>query len=151
MTDHTTPPHPEGDPSLGQTASQNTPAGLRILLADDDVINQRLGCLLLERLGHRAVCVANGLEALQQLAANPFDVVILDVEMPELGGPETAIRIRSGTSGVLNPAIPLLGLSGHGQGPECASCLEAGMNGYLAKPLRADDLKRVLAEIVPRM
>jgi len=151
MTSHTTPPPSNGKPSPVPADSQGTPAGLRVLLADDDIINQRLGGLLLERLGHRPVCVANGLEALQQLAASPYDAVILDVEMPGLGGPETAVRIRSGTSGVLDPAIPLLGLSGHGQGPERDSCLEAGMNGYLAKPLRAEDLQRALAEIVPRL
>jgi len=125
-------------------------AGLRVLLAEDDIVNQRLGCLLLERLGHRPVCVSDGLRALELLAAQPFDLVILDVEMPGLGGPDTAARIRSGTSGVRDPAIPILGLSGHGDGPERVRCLEAGMDGYLTKPLGVEGITRALAEFFPK-
>ena len=146
MTERTVSPD-----SPSPAGGEGQAAGLRILLAEDDLINQRLGQMVLEKLGHQAVCVGNGLQALEQLSANPFDVLILDVEMPELGGLETAARIRSGTSGALDPAIPILGVSGHGEGPERARCLEAGMNGYLVKPMSIEQIKRALAEIVAGM
>lgn len=151
MTSQNASPLSAPDDSAPTAGVKDQPVSLRVLLAEDDIVNQRLGCMVLQKLGHQAVCVGNGLKALEQLAANSFDVVILDVEMPELGGPDTAARIRSGASGVLDPDIPILGLSGHGEGPERNRCLDAGMNGYLVKPMSIEHIRRALAEFVPKM
>lgn len=100
---------------------------------------------LLEKSGHSVCAVSNGVEALQMLASEPFDVVVLDMRMPELDGLETARRIRAGEGA--HARIPLVALTGDVLPEERALAHEAGMEYFLAKPVSKADLDRVMARV----
>lgn len=109
--------------------------GLRILVADDDPVNRRLDAMLLERAGFDAVIVEDGLYALEALHSGVFDLILLDIDMPGLSGFETSERIRSGGGGQLHTEAIILALTGFSGDHGKQSCLDAGMDGVLAKPL----------------
>jgi PAS domain S-box-containing protein len=112
---------------------------LRILLADDNVVNQRLALRLLERRGHRVTVVNNGKEAVTTLARDSFDAVLMDVQMPEMDGFEATavLRAREQTTGRHTPVIAM---TAHAMKGDRERCLAAGMDGYVSKPLRAEAL-----------
>jgi PAS domain S-box-containing protein len=125
-----------------------TTRGLRVLLAEDNAVNQRLAVSLLEKQGHRVVVAANGRKALEALERLPFDVVLMDVQMPEVGGFEAtaALRARERQTG---GRLPVIAMTAHALKGDRERCLAAGMDGYVAKPIRAEELYRALAEAVP--
>jgi len=113
---------------------------LRILLVEDNAVNQQLASLLLLKLGYRADVAANGVEALEALERQPYDVVLMDVEMPEMDGLEATRRLRERSStGPHVIAVTANALQG-----ERERCLSAGMNDYITKPLRLEDLAAAL-------
>ncbi len=117
-------------------------APLSILLAEDDEVNRTVTLRMLERLGCPADCVTNGLEALDALGRQTYDVVLLDVQMPELDGLETARRIRARWS---PPAAPwLIAITANALRGDREKCLAAGMDDYLSKPLKRADLRTAL-------
>jgi signal transduction histidine kinase/DNA-binding response OmpR family regulator len=120
---------------------------LRVLLAEDNHVNQKVAQLLLDRLGHRVDTVGNGLEAVSAAQSRDYDVVLMDLQMPELDGLEATRRIRREISGERQPHIVAMTASVLLEDRE--ACRDAGMNDYLAKPVRADDLAAVLAELRP--
>jgi CheY-like chemotaxis protein len=122
---------------------------LRLLVAEDNSVNQKLLLALLERQGHAAVLTANGREALEALEREAFDAVLLDVQMPEVDGLEVARRIRANEAGS-SRRLPLLALTAHAMKGDRERCLAAGMDDYLAKPLDVPELYRMLAEIGAR-
>jgi CheY-like chemotaxis protein len=107
---------------------------LHVLLAEDNVVNQRLAASLLERRGHRVTIAANGREAVTACERNGFDVVLMDVQMPEMGGFEAtqAIRAREGVAG---KRVPIIAMTAHAMKGDRERCLAAGMDEYLTKPL----------------
>jgi signal transduction histidine kinase/DNA-binding response OmpR family regulator len=111
----------------------------RVLLAEDGLVNQRVVVELLDARGHDVVVATNGEEALATLEREPFDVVLMDVQMPVMDGFEAtaAIREREKESGT---HVPVVALTAHAMTGDRERCLEAGMDGYLAKPIRADEL-----------
>jgi signal transduction histidine kinase/CheY-like chemotaxis protein/HPt (histidine-containing phosphotransfer) domain-containing protein len=127
----------------GQAAPQPaTTRPLRLLVAEDNLVNQQVIGLMLERLGHRADIVANGAEAVQAVQSAPYDLVLMDVQMPEMDGLEATRRIRSQLSAERQPRIVALTAGALREDRE--RCLEAGMDDHLAKPLRADELAQAL-------
>ena len=122
------------DPPRGRCAR-----GLQILLAEDNLINQKLAVRLLEKRGHSVVVARNGNEALARLDERSFDVVLMDVQMPDLDGLETTavIRAKERTTGDHIPIIAMTALAMKG---DRERCLEAGMNGYVSKPLQPAEL-----------
>jgi CheY-like chemotaxis protein len=116
---------------------------LRILLAEDNKVNQLVSSALLEKAGHEVTVVADGHSALEVSKQMPFDVILMDVQMPGMGGLEAAARIREreGQSGV---RIPIIALTAHAMAGDKERCLEAGMDQYLSKPLVWTDLERML-------
>jgi signal transduction histidine kinase/CheY-like chemotaxis protein len=118
-------------------------ASLRVLLAEDEAINRLVVLDMLEKLGHRADSVNNGLEALQALDRQTYDVVLMDVQMPGLDGLEVTRRIR----GAKGSGVHIIALTAHALSGDRERCLAAGMNNYLSKPLRLDDLQDALAGI----
>ncbi|MDQ3343988.1 MAG: response regulator, partial [Actinomycetota bacterium] len=115
---------------------------LRVLLAEDNVVNQKVGQLMLDKLGHHVDTVGNGWEALQAVLHLPYDVVLMDVQMPEMDGLEATRRIRSDLPMRRQPRIVAMTASALVE--DRAACREAGMDDYLAKPVRAADLAAVL-------
>jgi signal transduction histidine kinase/CheY-like chemotaxis protein/HPt (histidine-containing phosphotransfer) domain-containing protein len=108
---------------------------LHILLAEDNVVNQRLAATLLERRGHKVIIAGNGREALTAFGAQPFDVVLMDVQMPEMGGFQATAAIRALQSERGMPHVPIIAMTAHAMKGDRERCLAAGMDEYLTKPL----------------
>ena len=119
---------------------------LRVLLAEDNVVNQRVGLRLIEKFGHSVVVVGDGRQAVRAVEEQDFDVVFMDVQMPELDGIEAtaAIRERERSTGKHHTIIAM---TAHAMKGDRERCLAAGMDGYLSKPIRVDELSAVLAGI----
>jgi two-component system, sensor histidine kinase and response regulator len=118
-------------------------SSLRVLLAEDNPVNQRLATRLLEKRGHRVVVASNGRQALEALEKESFDLVLMDVQMPEMDGFEAtaAIREKEKASGF---HLPVIALTAHAMKGDRERCLAVGMDGYLAKPIRQQELDDLL-------
>ena len=121
----------------------------RILLAEDNGTNQEVALGILAKLGLQVDAVTNGAEALDALAARPYDLVLMDVQMPELDGLEATRRIRRLQPGMLNHGIPVLAMTAHAMQGDREQCLEAGMNDYITKPVSAAALIAELNRWLP--
>ncbi len=119
---------------------------LRVLVAEDNVVNQRLVVRLLERLGHRVVVADSGRAALAALAGAEFDMLLLDVQMPEMDGFAVARAIR-GQEAETGAHLPIVALTAHALKGDRERCLAAGMDEYLAKPVKPDELRAALARL----
>ncbi len=118
----------------------------RILLAEDNPINQRVASALLTRMGHSVVIAANGVEAVRRLQRESFDVVLMDVQMPELDGLAATRLIRETERGS-HRHIPILAMTAHAMKSDRELCLEAGMDGYVSKPVARDELAAAIASV----
>jgi len=122
----------------------------RILVAEDNLVNQRMVLRLLGKLGHKAELAANGLEALAALERSPdFDLVLMDVQMPEMGGFEATAAIRRQEEGT-GRHMPIVALTAHAMKGDRERCLAAGMDGYLAKPVDRDELRQMVQRLAER-
>ena len=130
------------------TPASAPPVCLRVLLAEDNLVNQKVVTRLLEKRGHRVMVAGNGREALDALGRENFDLVLMDVQMPEMDGFETTavIREKEKSSGVHQPVVALTANAMKG---DRAQCLSAGMDAYLTKPIRSDELDALLATYLP--
>jgi PAS domain S-box-containing protein len=137
----------EESPSVASDGQQAVSA-LRILLAEDNAMNQKVALRLLERLGYRADVVSNGLEALAALERSPYDVVLMDVQMPEMDGLEATRRICERWPTESRPHI--VAMTANALPEDREACFAAGMNDYVAKPIRADELAAALQRARPR-
>jgi CheY-like chemotaxis protein len=122
---------------------------LHILVADDNVVNLRLAGSLLAKQGHSAVTVASGRQALAALEQQSFDLVLMDVQMPDMDGFETtkAIRAQERTS---KKHLPVVAMTAHAMNGDRERCLAAGMDSYVTKPVDAAKLFTAIAEVLPR-
>jgi CheY-like chemotaxis protein len=123
--------------AVGESGGGAPPrALLRILIAEDNPVNQRVAARLLEKRGHRVALAANGREALEWLDREQFDLILMDVQMPELDGIETTavIRDREKREG---GHIPIVALTAHAMLGDRDRCIEAGMDNYVNKPIDA--------------
>ena len=134
---------PVPEPAAGST----TPAQLRVLLAEDNALNRQLALRLLEKLGYRADVAVNGLEVLETLRRRPYDVVLMDVEMPEMDGLEAARCIHREWPGHQRPRI--IAMTANAMQGDREICLAAGMDDYVAKPIRVDELAAALRRCAP--
>src|SRR5580658_1676477 len=124
-------------------------ANLRVLLAEDNQVNQRLAVRLLEKRGHQVVVAATGLEALKALEKERFDLVLMDVQMPEMDGLEATAILREKEKGTgLRQAV--VALTAHAMKGDREKCIEGGMDGYLTKPIRPQELDQLLDVYVAR-
>jgi PAS domain S-box-containing protein len=129
-------------PSIDPEMSTRHP--LRILLVEDNAVNQKLALRLLSQMGYRADVAANGLEAIQAVERQPYDVVLMDVQMPEMDGLEATRQIRTRWPDVDRPRI--IAMTANAMQGDREQCLEAGMNDYLSKPIRVDELVAALVQ-----
>jgi CheY-like chemotaxis protein len=121
---------------------------LRILLAEDNLVNQKLAVRLLEQMGYRADLASNGIEALESVARQMYDVVLMDVQMPEMDGLEASRRITRDTAPDDRPKI--VAMTANAMQGDREMCLDAGMDDYIAKPIRVDHLVTALLKVPKR-
>jgi len=135
---------PGRDIITAHRANESVKRKLRILLAEDNLVNQKVAMGLLRRMGQTADVVENGQIALDALRTKEYDLVLLDCQMPVLDGFETVRILRQEGSGVLNTAIPVVAMTANAMKGDREQCLEAGMNDYLAKPIASAELEEIL-------
>ncbi len=149
--DETTSASSPGQDADGSTIKLGERHPLRILLAEDNTVNQQIAILVLESMGYRADVASNGLEAVESVRSLPYDLVLMDVQMPEMDGLEATRRIRAdhaspdGTPGT----VRIVAMTANAMEGDREACLAAGMDDYLAKPIRPEELAAAL-EAAPR-
>jgi two-component system, sensor histidine kinase and response regulator len=130
-------------PSAAAAPEIGEPLGMRVLVAEDNPVNQKVALRLLERLGCRADAVGNGREALDAIAAVPYDLVLMDVQMPEMDGFEAARSLRHAERDS-GHHVTVVAMTAHAMQGDRERCLAAGMDDYVSKPIKEPDLRAVL-------
>ena len=137
-------------PLVTQHSLREEGRSLRILVAEDNAVNQKIASSMLEKRGHMVVLAENGkaaLEAIEKREAPPFDLVLMDVQMPEMDGLEATRLIREKEKAT-GKHIPIVALTAHAIKGDKEMCLEAGMDGYVSKPLQAENLLAAMKEVM---
>jgi CheY-like chemotaxis protein len=119
---------------------------VRILLAEDNRINQMVALGLLQSLGYTATLAVNGLQVLEALATKTYDIIFMDCQMPEMDGYEATRQIRGAE---ISPMPRIIAMTANAMQGESEKCLEAGMDDYMSKPVRLDKLRQMLDRWVP--
>ncbi len=133
-------------PKIDATLAARHP--LRILLAEDNVVNQKLALRLLQQMGYRADLASNGIEAIESVARQPYDVVLMDVQMPEMDGLDASRRIVAKWPASKRPRI--VAMTANAMQGDREECLAAGMDDYVTKPIRVDALVEALNRVPAR-
>ena len=138
---------PDAPPAPGPWPRAAVP--LRILLAEDNAVNRQLALTVLERRGHTVAVARTGREALERLETTPVDLVLMDLQMPEMGGLEATalIRQREGRTGA---HLPVFAMTAYAMKGDRERCLEGGMDGYISKPINRRELIDLVEQVVPR-
>ncbi|MFO1449433.1 MAG: ATP-binding protein [Opitutaceae bacterium] len=144
-----TPPgmHPDHPSPAGVAVPVEPPPARteRILLAEDNTVNQKVALRMLAQLGYRADVVANGLEVIEAVQRQPYDIILLDLQMPEMDGLETALRIRTFDSPPFELRPWIIAVTANAMRGDRERCLAAGMDDYITKPIRREELAASLA------
>lgn len=140
-----TGPAPGAAPGI---AARNALVGRRVLLIEDNRINQRVATGMLQRLGVTARTADDGLSALAMLADEAYDVVFMDVQMPGLDGLEATRRLRVGQAGERNRNVPVIAMTGHVSREDRQACSDAGMNDYVAKPISTERIREAMTRVL---
>jgi PAS domain S-box-containing protein len=138
---------PRQDRSRRSGASlQAAGRSLRVLLAEDNPVNQMLATRILEKLGHKVQVANSGKQAIERVQAEGFDLIVMDVQMPEMDGLEATAAIRAAEAGT-GKHVPIVAMTAHAMKGDRERCLNSGMDAYLSKPIRIDELKQAISEI----
>jgi PAS domain S-box-containing protein len=142
----------EAADAAGHPVRADAPAmpRLRVLLVDDNVFNQKVGVLKLEKDGHRVRVAGSGREALEAFEDGPFDIVLMDLQMPDMDGAEATARIREREKR-RGGRVPVIALTAHAMKGDRERCLAAGMDGYVTKPIQDHELREALRAVVPAL
>jgi CheY-like chemotaxis protein len=120
-----------------------------VLLAEDIPTNQQIVIALLKKLGLSVDAVSNGREAIEALSSRDYDLILMDLQMPEMDGLEASVAIRAEGSPVRQPTIPIIALTADAMSGDRDRCLAAGMNDYLTKPISPNELIAILRKWLP--
>jgi CheY-like chemotaxis protein len=137
--------HPANDSSkivTKYTIRENEKRHVRILLAEDNDINQKVAMNILKKLGYKADIAVNGMEAVNALEKDSYDLVLMDVQMPEMDGFEATKTIRNPDSKVRNHNIPVIAMTAHAMKEDRQRCLDHGMDDYMSKPINPEELSK---------
>ncbi|MBN2641916.1 MAG: PAS domain S-box protein [Victivallales bacterium] len=126
------------------TSADLSDTNARILLAEDNPVNQEVAMGILAKIGMRADIAENGIQALHMLTQHSYDLILMDCQMPELDGYQTCRHIRNPESTVLDHNVPVVAMTAHALDGAREACIEAGMNDYISKPISANSLSKVL-------
>jgi PAS domain S-box-containing protein len=140
---------PQGDAPAALENEECGGATARVLVVDDDAAGQAMVIEILDKLGFRADAAASGVEAIRVLELTSYDAVLMDIEMPEMDGVEATLHIRNPESAVLNHAVPIFGMAAPDTEGVQERLLQAGMDGYLVKPVSAHALSALVASWLP--
>jgi CheY-like chemotaxis protein len=122
-----------------------SPSALHILLAEDNPVNQKLAIRLIQKRGHSVVAVGNGREAIERVEREHFDLVLMDISMPEMDGLETTAVLRARYQGPQR--VPIIAMTAHSLIGDRDMCLRAGMDGYVSKPIKPEELFSVMDDV----
>jgi signal transduction histidine kinase/ActR/RegA family two-component response regulator len=120
--------------------------GIRLLLVEDNAVNQTVALRLLKKLGCDVEIAVNGQEAIERIGAQPFDIVLMDIQMPIMGGVEATERIRKGSPATKD--IPIIALTAHAMAGDKEKYISHGMNAYIAKPVRLNEIRDIILETI---
>ena len=143
---------PSGEASPGEEAATGAAPPshpLRILLAEDNAVNQRVARVLLEKRGHTVSVAGNGREAVRLVEERDFDLVLMDVQMPEMDGLEATMVLRARETGA-GRRLPIVAMTAHAMKGDAERCLEAGMDAYVSKPIRPEVLLAAIETVRSR-
>ncbi|HEX7578443.1 MAG TPA: response regulator, partial [Thermoanaerobaculia bacterium] len=140
--DTASPPGPASSIITRHSLGERTAHSVRILLVEDNPVNQKVALRILERAGHRADAVGNGVEALVALEKVPYDIVLMDVQMPEMDGFEATRFLRAREGGLRH--VPVIAMTAHALKGDRENCIKAGMDDYVAKPIHPKELLSVI-------
>ena len=143
------PPVPGASIPLPQAVAPED--ALDILLAEDNTINQRLATRLLERIGHRVTLAQNGEEAVMYATRQPFDLILMDIQMPVMGGVDATAAIRAWSLEADGPRIPIIAMTAHAMKGDRERYLGIGMDGYVSKPVMIDELTTEIRRVLDNM
>ncbi|HTU93278.1 MAG TPA: response regulator, partial [Gemmataceae bacterium] len=138
---------PEARPKAPPTPAPRIGRALRVLLAEDNLVNQMLAVRLLEKQGHSVVVAGNGREAVEAVERGSFDLVLMDVQMPEMDGFEATIAIRQRESDT-GRHVPILAMTAYAMKGDRERCLQSGMDGYVSKPIQPRELWETIDKLV---
>jgi len=114
------------------------------LLVEDNIFNQKVASILLKKMGYKVTLANDGIEAINLLKSNTYDIVFMDMQMPNMDGLEATRRIRATDSPVKNPHVPIIAMTANAMQGDRERCLNVGMNDYVSKPINIEDLRAVL-------
>ncbi len=123
---------------------------IRILLVEDNPVNQKVAEKMLEKFGYYSDIAKNGLEAIKALSNKAYDLVFMDVVMPEMDGYDATVQIRNPLSSVINHKVPVIAMTAHAMKGDREKCLEKGMDDYISKPVNPQELLKAIEKWVPR-
>ncbi|MDM8523709.1 response regulator [Desulfococcaceae bacterium HSG8] len=132
----------KSDASLSEDFKQN----VSLLLVEDNVLNQKIALAVLKKFGFSSDIASNGREAVELVKANHYDLILMDIQMPEMDGMEATRVIRDPDSGALNPDIPIVAMTANAMMGDREDCINAGMNDYISKPIRPQEVLAAIEE-----
>lgn len=143
-------PYEQQTPLAATMAEEKPLEGAKVLVAEDDLVNQRYMTRLLEKMGCEVVLAEDGQEAIRVLSEERFDVVLMDVEMPVMNGLEATRAIRTKETGCLQPNIPIVALTAHAMWGDEQRCMHAGMDDYMPKPVDMDTVASIIQSMLDK-
>src|SRR5260370_1357164 len=145
LSDEKTTHRPAGN---GDSPRRRDKRNMRILLAEDNTVNQRLATHVLEREGHHVQVAGSGREAIAMLQQEDFDLVLMDIQMPELDGLQATAHIRQ-MERISGKRLPIVAMTAQTGYSDRQRCLKAGMDAYVSKPIRVSELMNLIESVVP--